>query len=382
LIHRLEYHLLGNHLFANAKALIYCGLYFSGPEAQCWYSRGLEIVARELQEQILSDGGHFELSTMYHAAAMEDLLDLVNIMSAYGCEIPTPWLTALSQMQRWLRVMIHPDGEIAFFNDAAFAVAPAVAELTSYAMRLGLSLPESPAEPVVTLEASGYVRAAVGRVCLLCDCAPVGPDYLPGHAHADTLSFEASLDGRRLFVNSGTSQYGSSAERQHQRSTAAHNTVVVDGQDSSEVWGGFRVARRARAHLHRVISEPERASIEASHDGYRRLRGKNRHLRRWTLDRRGLRIEDQISGDFTLADAYFHLHPEVEAHVVAPAEVILSRRGSKLACITFEGAARVELRPGFWHPQFGMVVPNHHVVARLSAAALTTEVRWEGEGEG
>ena len=30
---RIEWHLLGNHLFANAKALVFVGTYFSGPEA-------------------------------------------------------------------------------------------------------------------------------------------------------------------------------------------------------------------------------------------------------------------------------------------------------------------------------------------------------------
>ena len=79
----------------------------------------------------------------------------------------------------------------------------------------------------------------------LLDVAPVGPDYLPGHAHADTLSFELSLFGQRVLVNSGTSQYEAGPERSRQRGTAAHNTVIVDGHDSSEVWAGFRVARRA-----------------------------------------------------------------------------------------------------------------------------------------
>ncbi|MEN9780004.1 MAG: hypothetical protein RL014_1152 [Pseudomonadota bacterium] len=91
---------------------------------------------------------------------------------------------------------------------------------------------------------SGYVRLDNGPAVALLDVAPVGPDYLPGHAHADTLSFELSVGAQRVLVNSGTSCYGSSAERLRQRGTAAHNTVVVNGQDSSEVWGGFRVARR------------------------------------------------------------------------------------------------------------------------------------------
>src|SRR6185295_1096925 len=110
-------------------------------------------------------------------------------------------------------------------------------------------------------------------------CASVGPSYQPGHAHADTLSFELSLHGRRVLVNSGTSEYGTGPERQRQRSTAAHNTVVIDGQDSSEVWGGFRVARRAHCQWLATSRTPA-PSIEAVHDGYLRLPGRNTHRRR------------------------------------------------------------------------------------------------------
>ena len=85
-----------------------------------------------------------------------------------------------------------------------------------------------------------------GSPCkLLLDVASIGPDYLPGHGHADTLSFEMSLFGKRTLVNRGISQYGIEV-RQVERGTAAHNTVVINNENSSEVWSGFRVARRAR----------------------------------------------------------------------------------------------------------------------------------------
>ncbi|WP_413889259.1 heparinase II/III family protein [Candidatus Aalborgicola defluviihabitans] len=72
------------------------------------------------------------------------------------------------------------------------------------------------------------------------DVAPVGPAYLPGHAHADTLSFELSVSGQRVVVNGGTSRYGLGPLRLRERETAAHSTVEVAKQSSSEVWGGFR----------------------------------------------------------------------------------------------------------------------------------------------
>ena len=379
LTNRLEYHILGNHLFANAKALVHAGLYFDGSEAERWYTRGLDIIERELREQVLPDGGHFERSTMYHAGAVEDLLDLINLMRAYGRRIPAKWETTLAQMQRWLRAMCHPDGDISFFNDAAFGVAPMPAELERYAAQLGLSVARDSTEPLVTLEASGYVRVVAGAACLICDCAPVGPDYLPGHAHADTLSFEMSIGRQRVFVNSGTSQYGADEERQRQRGTAAHNTVVIDGQNSSEVWAGFRIARRARARLWRATEAPTSVTVEASHDGYRRLPGRNDHRRRWILDRHSLRVDDEITGEFRLAEAYFYLHPEIEAWPSTSREVILSWPQGASVRVVFESAAAVEVRPSTWHPKFGVALVNRCIVARLSGPSLTTRVCWRGE---
>ena len=372
----LEYDLLGNHLLANAKALIHAGLYFEGGEAEHWYRRGLDIVSRQLREQVLADGAHFELSTMYHAQVLEDLLDLINLLRAHGREVPVDWHERVAPMRRWLFVMSHPDGEIAFFNDAAFDGAPRPAELDAYSARLGLlsTLPHD--EPVTTLESSGYARLAVGSARLICDCAPIGPDYLPAHAHADTLSFELSLAGRRVFVNSGTSVYGVSDERLRQRGTAAHNTVVVDGQDSSEVWSGFRVARRAHARL-RHVSSGIPAVVEASHDGYRRLSGRNEHTRRWILDERTLEIHDHVSGPFHNASAFLHLHPEIHVHRCGSAELQLNLPGGMCVLVVFTGAASVEVREGRWHPCFGIDVPNALLVADLSGPTLTTRVYWQ-----
>ena len=42
--------------------------------------------------------------------------------------------------------MSHPDGRIAFFNDAAFDVAPTFQELTEYAERLAV-VPRAQDEP-------------------------------------------------------------------------------------------------------------------------------------------------------------------------------------------------------------------------------------------
>jgi uncharacterized heparinase superfamily protein len=325
---------------------------------------------------VLADGGHFERSTMYHALVLEDLLDVVNVAHAYGDTVPDAWLDAIARMRRWAAAMTHPDGGIAFFNDAAFGIAPERAALEAYAARLGLRAEAEDGAPLVVLEASGYLRARANGAVLFCDCAPVGPSYMPGHAHADTLSFELSLNGSRLFVNSGTSEYGLGAERERQRGTPAHNTVVVDAQNSSEVWAGFRVARRARARLHSASTAADAmVLIDASHDGYRRLPGKNEHRRVWALGGSALRIDDTVSGRHASAVARFHLHPSVAVRVESDGSVAVGVSGLTVR-MRFEGAARVDVEHTTWHPRFGVDEVNRCVAALFAQSALTTHVTW------
>jgi uncharacterized heparinase superfamily protein len=376
LMRRLEYHILGNHLFANGKALVYSGLYFEGEEADRWYERGMRILAKELPAQVLADGGHFELSPMYHAVVLEDLLDLVNAVRAFGREPRVAWLDAIARMRRWLRLMSHADGGITFFNDAAFGSGPDVSALEAYCGRLGLPAARDDVPPLVTLDSSGYVRAQAGQGLLFCDCALVGPSYLPGHAHADTLSCELSISGRRVIVNSGTSEYGSTAERLRQRGTAAHSTVVVDGQNSSDVWGGFRVAKRARADLNEARATADGIRICATHDGYRDRPGRNLHRRRWSLAERSLKIDDEVTGPFQSAEAMWYLHPDIEPGERSAHGLHLSGPENLRVQVAFEGASDVCVKRSTWHPMFGVTVPNHCIVARFGGASLSTRWTW------
>lgn len=380
LTQRLETHLLGNHLFANAKALVFAGLFFDGPEADGWLAGGLAILGCEVPEQILDDGGQFERSPMYHALAVEDMLDLVNVTATYQDAIPlirraavTEWRTRARAMLAWMDAMCHPDGEIAFFNDAAIGIAPPPALLTAYARRLRIAVPAGAAPGVTSLQSSGYVRIAQGDAVALLDVAPVGPDYLPGHAHADTLSFELSLFGQRVLVNSGTSVYGTSAERVRQRGTAAHNTVVVDGADSSEVWSGFRVARRARPMGLRV-EDGDPVVVECAHDGYTRLRRDVVHRRVWTMNERSMSVQDTVGGRVTRAESRLHVHPDVEVVAEDGAFVLLLAGGRtvRLACRT----PRFRVERSTWHPRFGASLPNVCIAAELHEGRSIIDITW------
>lgn len=362
LMQRLEWHILGNHLFSNAKALIFAGCCFDGEEAKIWLAKGTEILLAQLPEQILADGGHFELSPMYHALALEDMLDIINVTSTFGQDtlaLKEACASILPDMLSWFETMCHPDGEIAFFNDAAFDIAPSPQEITAYAQRLGFDssrkIPNSK-----LLAASGYARLEDANAVVIADVAKVGPDYLPGHGHADTLSFEMSLAGRRLIVNSGTSVYGADSERLGQRGTAAHSTVIIDGQNSSEVWSGFRVGRRAQV----AVEHFDENSLTAVHDGYRYLPGKPLHRRTFRLSSGKLAVTDVVTGqgvhDIKL---HFHCPPWIRA-VTAPdgRSVRFDDVETGQVCdMTLSTGAEVEIIPSSWHPRFGVSLPSSTV---------------------
>lgn len=274
---------------------------------------------------------------MYHSLVLEALLDLQNLGAAYPGFLPD-WAPVAERMLGWLRAMTHPDGEIAFFNDTAWGVAPPPCLLFDYACRL--SLPAGAAR----LGESGYIRLENAESVVLFDAAPLGPDYQPGHAHADTLSFELSHRGERVLVNSGISTYENCPQRARERGTAAHNAVRIDGLDSSEVWAAFRVARRAYPC---DVSARAINTAEAAHTGYTRLRPPVIHRRRLALDPGCLQVADFIEGAGEhQVEIFFHLHPEAQAGI---------RLDPKLCRLSEQN---------FFHPGFELSLPNRTIVGR------------------
>jgi len=358
----LEYHLLGNHLFTNAKALIFSGLYFHGSEADEWYQSGMRILNKELPEQVLADGGNFELSPMYHAIFLEDLLDIINVHQVYEKKLPDNIVPKVIQMLEWLETMCHPDGEIAFFNDSTLNVAPTLDKLLDYTNRLNITYSDSQENQLTYLEDSGYIRVNREGLVIIADVAEIGPSYIPGHGHADALSFELSLFGGRVFVNSGISTYESGFERNTQRGTQSHSTITVDDNDSSEVWGGFRVAKRAKVFNINNAKEDGNFKFSACHDGYKRLKGRPIHCREWNVSENLLEIMDKITGSGKhKITSTLPLHPEVVVGNIHDNSVELVIRGKKIK-VSFEGKGLLLVEASHYHPEFGLSVNNKQIV--------------------
>lgn len=368
LYQHLEYHLLGNHLFKNGVALIYAGMFLRGTEAEAWLSKGLQLISEQLQEQVLPDGGHFERSPMYHLLILEDTLDCLNVLRSHP-GMSTAHALLLQQkaqaMLDFLPAVLHSDGDIAFFNDSACGIAPNPAAVVDYAQALGLQGRGFSASAKQLLHADfgvAVLENSVGRMLL--DVGNIGPDYLPGHAHCDTLSYELSLAGQRCIVNSGTYQYAGT-QRNRFRATAAHNTVVLDGQEQHEIWSTFRVARRGYVRNARLELTPDSAKISATHTGYQRLRGKLLHSRTVIATAQRWEIQDHITGDGGhVAESYVHLHPAVQILALQERQV-QARIGAQHFSITLtDGVGTLSMQAGEFSPEFGITLSNSVLLIR------------------
>ncbi|WP_250290664.1 alginate lyase family protein, partial [Frankia sp. CiP1_Cm_nod1] len=142
---------------------------------------------------------------------------------------------------------------------------------------------------------SGLAVLWAGGFHLVADVGPACPDTLPAHAHADTLAFLLWYDGVPLIVDTATSTYDPGAVRDHERSSAAHASLVVDGADSTEVWGAFRAGRRARPTIVRLALDGDTAVLTASHDGYRHLPGRPAHERTFTVRPERVTLTDRVT---------------------------------------------------------------------------------------
>jgi uncharacterized heparinase superfamily protein len=388
---RIEWHLLGNHLLANAKALIFAGVFFSGDEARAWLKSGLQIYQEQIPEQILADGMHFELSPMYHAIILEDILDILNLCQIYPNQFEESFKGLLQvNAQKMLvahKTLIHPDGQISLFNDAAFEIAATYDQLAVYAQSLGVQLVSNLANidyqdtadlSLSHLADAGYVRLEGANACAFLDVGAIGPNYLPGHAHADSLSFELSVFNQRVIVNGGTSSYSDRDIRAYERSTAAHSTVEIDGQNSSEVWGQFRVAKRAHPQGIVVEKVDDAFRVSCSHDGYTHIATSAVHTRVWQMNKNTVSIKDKVNTEkratTPLAVANYIFHPSIQIKKISQNQWDLLLPNQKVIQLrVVVGEAHIERSR--YAPQFGKIQATQCLAVKLiGSLALHSQV--------
>jgi uncharacterized heparinase superfamily protein len=367
----LEVDIGGNHLLKNVKALLWAGAFFSGPAAARWSALGQRLLARELAEQILADGMHFERSPAYHAQVTADLLE---------CWAVHPEGPGRESLGRALAIealadLTHPDGAPSLFGDGGLHMAYPPAEILEAIERhVGV---RAPARPVFALDTAGYFGARSDVGLVVADCGPIGPDHLPAHAHGDILAFEWSLRGRRVIVDTGVFEYAPGRARDRSRSTSAHNTLTVEGCDQAEFWSSFRVGRRPRVVVDLFERHGDGFVLEGHHDGFRRLAGSPRHTRRLTVRPEAIAVDDRVDGGSgQQASARLLLAPGFDA-VRGDGGFVIEGGGLRIRLRT---SAAVSVADAPYWPDFGVEHPARQIVFDYGNAPCAGTFTLELEG--
>lgn len=342
------------HLTGEALGLFYLGTLL--PEFRCaqrWREAAQRILLAELDRHVRPDGVYFEQTSYYHRYTADFYTHFYLLAKANGERVDNVVMEKLTLLLDHLLYITRPDGTTPFFGDddggkllkfdarpandfrpalsngaALFArgdykyVAGNVAQETLWLLgRRGLEIFDQlearpPAETSRAFKDGGYFVMRDGwrreSNYLLIDCGPHGTLNC-GHAHADALAFDLSANGRTLLVDPGTYSYtGSSAQRDLFRTSAAHNTLIVDEESSSQPGGPFSWKTIARSSLRAWKSHARFDYFEGAHDGYLRLNSPVSHLRSILFLKDDYWImRDQIETKGTHRyDLHFHFTPD------------------------------------------------------------------------
>ncbi len=335
-----------NHLIAQAAGLFVSGNVFSGlGGSRAWAERGAGILWREIMHQTFADGVSKEQSVHYHSFVAE--LTALSLLFAHrnGIQVPAGVNERFGRMCDFLLAVSGADGaapavgdsddQSAFLPESPKLFLDGLMACAAYLLDredLAGKIDEVPLEAALLLGREGI--AAVGPMtkrpeealkrpgglgsrafseggyyvlrsgtpgldtsCVV-DCGELGLGSTAAHGHADCLSLTMKANGKHVLIDPGTFTYHSQPQwRSYFRSTAAHNTVAVDGRSQSQMLGPFVWGQRARPCLEDVTLESYFDFVIASHDGYLSLKDPVRHRRVVVLVKPGtVIIVDVLSG--------------------------------------------------------------------------------------
>lgn len=345
----LEKDVLGNHYFENIKVLIVGSVFFNDVKVKKKFKREL---LKQLKEQILEDGMHFELSPMYHKIILEDLIKIT-----YWLKDEDIYNDLITYIQKMIDVTYSFEkdfGKTPAFNDSADGVSkdykPLLEACNKY---FGLN-------PVTntSFEKSGFYIIKDSSKKLIFDTGEICPTFLPAHGHCDALSFELSINGSPFIVNSGTYQYESGQWRDFFRSTKAHNTISISSQEQSQFWGSFRVAKRIKKVRRKQFFYKDIQFFAGSYVSY----SGEEHKRYFGyLDENTMIVLDYVNAH-SKDDIQSYLHFVPDASVEINNDIVHAVKGSETIKVTPIGINNIAVEQGWYSDQFNAKKNNKHLV--------------------
>ena len=326
----IEYYLDANHVMMDGKGLVFSGIYFNDSN---FLEKGISILENEYKRQVLADGGHYERSPSYQVDVLSHYVECYMLLVKNGMNDKGDlFIKPIEKMATYLEAIIMPNGEIPLLNDSSLdypfnaddllKICSVILNkkmfhsciLSNYVLSLLDSHDLKKYNELIgrdkkhnikniAMKESGYyiIKDSINneKIYILVDCGDGGPDYNLGHTHADSLNIVISLGEKELIMDSGTFTYKIGNDRNHYRSTLAHNTITIDNKNSSDIWSGFRVAKRAKSFIEKYEEDEAYIYIRAYHDGYCKTLKKDKiiHTRELVyVYGKGIFIIDTLSG--------------------------------------------------------------------------------------
>lgn len=308
-------------------------------EKKSW-EKGLALLERELQNQVMADGGHVSRSPDVQLQVLCDLLMLRSALQGRNMKVPSRLQHTIDRMAPAIEFFRHGDGGLSFFNGSG--------EGNKAAIDLAVASDEVIASPLSHLPYTGFHRLQAKKTLLLMDAGapPAGPHST--RAHAGCLSFELSVGKNRIVTNCGNIAIQGPEWQDALRATPAHSTLIVNDCSSAgfveDGWSRRLLGPRMTGGPQKVTSVRRRKDVglwlDASHDGYAEQFGLI-HERRLFLSAEGndLRGEDTLipAEESDEADAVsslfggvvedtvvrFHLHPDVKVSLARDKSSVL-----------------------------------------------------------
>lgn len=319
----LEYHIDGNHLLENAIALRVASMYLNETKLQL---NSIKLLEDNLAEQILKDGAHYERSPMYHIQIMHRLGILLGLMN--GSEIDYKIIhSTLTQMISWFSTITNEGTLSPQLQDSAGNYLSGFNNLNEF-LRSKNILTRN-----IELLDSGYRFFICDFLRIIINAGNILPSYQPGHAHTDIGSFVLYNDKNPILVDTAVSTYENNTIRQFEKSTSAHNTVMINNMNQSEIWSSFRLGRRAK--LVNIHNHKDRLELEIM--PYYNSRIKHRRKLEQSTD--GFILIDTVIGIVALSEARFHVDHSCKINYIENENAILLN-GVRLI---FEGATKIKL---------------------------------------
>jgi hypothetical protein len=362
---------LGNHTVAECTGLLVAALLFQEVEAAAeWELRASEVLEQAARRVILADGGGAEQALHYLAQVLDHIEIAVRVGNCFGRDM-TALEAILRKGARFLSAFHADRSHLPCIgdNDEGHALSPHFVSLWAEEARRARSV--ATASPVSAWTGGGYTiaRSARDRAELIFDHGPLGMAPNFGHGHADALAVQLRVADKPILVDAGTYCYGGEPRwRSYFRSTAAHNTVIVDGLSQAKEAGPFLWATAYTCRLIHSAIEPRGAAIfVAYHDGYEALGVV--HIRAIKIAPGFVFVFDRLEG---AACHELALRWHFAASARAADGEFVSDAAPGLRCVTLGGAARLleasEAPPAGWRSdRYGARQPSATLEVRCRA---------------